>query len=199
MKIKRLIKIAIVIGVGGIFGPRIYTTLSTHQDIYLLENVPAQETAIIFGAAVRRDGLPSAALRVRIQAGVDLYNEEIVSTLIMSGSEPEPEAMKQWAIDLGVPEEDILIDNDGQRSYNTCASAAINFGLTKAIVVTQQYHLPRTIFLCNAWGVESVGFAATDTRYWRGAMITWNIRETLATGKAMWDVYVSPPQLTFAD
>jgi SanA protein len=86
------------------------------------------------------------------------------------------------------------MDYAGRRTYDTCYRAKAVFGLDSAILVTQKFHLPRALFVCNALGVESVGVSADRRMYWPSSILLWNLREQLATVTALWDVYVEHPQ-----
>jgi vancomycin permeability regulator SanA len=173
--------------------PRMITTLSTKPHIKTVEQVPQTQYGVVLAAETTPQGLPSAVLKDRIQRGVELYFAGKVSTLVMSGRSPEPAIMRDYAISLGVPEADIVLDNGGIRTYATCYNAATQLELSKAIFITQPFHLPRTIFLCRALGIDATGVAADHGSYWRGAWLVWNIRETLATLLAFQQLYISPP------
>ena len=105
----------------------------------------------------------------------------------------EPEAMRQYAMSLGVPSSAIVLDYAGRRTYDTCYRAKAIFGLDSALLVTQAFHLPRALFLCNALGLQASGVEANNHRYWPPLMFIWNVREQLATIGAFMDVYVSRP------
>ncbi len=109
----------------------------------------------------------------------------------------EPEAMRQYAMSLGVPSRAIMLDNGGRRTYDTCYRAKNVFGLDSAILVTQGFHMPRALFLCNALGVKAAGVEAANRRYWPVMLFIWNVREQIATVGALVDVYVSHPLPAF--
>jgi SanA protein len=126
--------------------------------------------AIVFGAGVRSDGSPKDALYDRIVTAVELYRSGRARKLLMSGDNPthdydEPTAMKQTAMQLGVPESDIVLDFAGRRTYDTCYRAKEIFEVRKAILVTQEFHQARALYLCNSLGVESVGITANRRKY----------------------------------
>jgi SanA protein len=126
--------------------------------------------AIVFGAGVRSDGSPKDALYDRIVTAVELYRSGRARKLLMSGDNPthnydEPTAMKQTAMQLGVPESDIVPDFAGRRTYDTCYRAKEIFEVRKAILVTQEFHQARALYLCNSLGVESVGITANRRKY----------------------------------
>jgi len=117
---------------------------------------------------------------------------------LMSGGEwsyahGEPESMREYAMDLGVPEEAIVLDHGGSRTYDTCYRARAVFGLDSALLVTQGFHLPRALFVCNALGLRAEGVPAANRRYWPLMSLIWNVREQFATVAALVDVYVSRP------
>jgi len=166
--------------------------------IYSADEVPAGRVAIVFGAGLRRDGTPTAVLRDRVATAAQLYFQGRVEKLLMSGdnrvaSYNEPQAMADYAIALGVPAEDIVLDYAGRRTYDTCYRAGAIFGLDQAILVTQQFHLPRALFLCNAFGLQASGVPAEGSNFRRSSLVIWSVRELAATFTAVWDVYFSRP------
>ena len=196
----RLILILGAVGLVGLFLPRIITTMYAVDRIYQKESAPAEEIAIVFGAGLRRDSTPTPILRDRVQTAASLYLSGKVKKLLMSGDGQmegynEPEAMRQLALSLGVPDEAISLDFAGSRTYDTCYRAKAVFGVKSALLVTQKFHLPRALFLCKAMGLEALGVEANNRQFWRGSMLVWNVREQLATVGAFLDVYVSNPSL----
>lgn len=162
------------------------------------EEVPARRAAIVFGAGLLRDGSAGPVLRDRVQTAAALYQAGKVEKLLMSGDNRfvnynEPEAMRQYALRLGIPDEDIVLDYAGRRTYDTCYRARAIFGLSSAILVTQSFHLPRAIFLCNALGVESVGAKADNLYFLKRSRLYWNFREFFAIPQALLDVYWLKP------
>lgn len=184
----------------GLFLPRLITTVYAWNRIYGTDSAPAQRVAIIFGAGLRRDGSPTAILRDRVQTGVSLYFSGKVEKLLMSGDNTveyynEPEAMRRYALSLGVPNEDIVLDYAGSRTYDSCYRANAIFGVKNALLVTQRFHLPRALFLCNSLGITASGVEANNLNYRRISLFIWNFREQLATAAAFLDLYVDKPAL----
>ena len=107
--------------------------------------------------------------------------------------------MRQYALDLGIPDEDIVLDYAGRRTYDTCYRANAIFQVDSAILVTQSFHLPRALFLCNWLGVESTGVEANNTYFRKISRLYWNTRELFATMQAVWDVMVSKPLPVLGD
>ena len=177
--------------------PRLVTGMYSANRIYRETASPTERIAIIFGAGLRSDGTPTAMARDRILTGVDLYFSGKVEKLLMSGDNRfagynEPQAMRQFALLAGVPDEAIVLDYAGRRTYDTCYRAKVIFGVESALLVTQKFHLPRALFLCNMLGLNTAGVEATNC-YWNGSPFIWDIREQFATIAAFLDLYVSSP------
>jgi len=177
--------------------PRLITGVYAKNRLYRETDSPPERVAIIFGAGLRRDGSPTAMLRDRVLTGADLYFSGKVEKLLMSGDNRfvnynEPESMRQFALSAGVPDEAIVLDYAGRRTYDTCYRAKAIFGVEKALLVTQKFHLPRAVFLCNMLGMDTLGVEASNC-YWNGSPFVWDIREQFATIAAFFDLYVSSP------
>ena len=200
----RLVLALSTIGVLGILLPRLITTFYSMNRIYQTDKAPIERLAIVFGAGLRRDGTPTPILRDRVETAASLYFSGKVEKLLMSGDNSifnhnEPESMRQYAISLGVPENAIAMDYAGSRTYDTCYRAKAIFGMNSALLVTQKFHLPRALFLCNALGLDAYGVEANNRNYRQGALFIWNFREQLATVGAFLDVYVSSPMPTLGE
>jgi len=196
--VRKILLAACTFGVLAVLLPRMVTTAYSWKRIYPADSAPVERVAIIFGAGLRRDGSPTAILRDRVETGVNLYLGGKVEKLLMSGDNSveyynEPEAMRQYAISLGVPVEDIVLDYAGRRTYDTCYRARAIFGVEKALLVTQRFHLPRALFLCNSLGLETIGVEANNLNYRRVSLLIWNFREQLATAGAFFDLFVDKP------
>ena len=167
--------------------------------IYTMGAVPAARVAIVFGARVYGNGRLSGMLRDRVDTAVDLYKTGKVQKLLLSGDNQfanynEPGDMMAYAIARGVPDADIQPDYGGRRTYDTCYRAQSIFQVTKAILVTQDFHLPRALFLCDKLGLKAVGVAA-DRQSYKPSDLAWSEnRELLALAAALFDtVRRAPP------
>lgn len=184
--------------------PRLAAILITSGQINPPENAPKTRVAIVFGAGLYRDGTPSLVLRDRVQAGARLYFDGKVERLLMSGDNRfvyynEPGAMRDYAISLGVPEDAIVLDYAGRRTYDTCYRAGYIFGVNEAILVTQNFHLPRALILCNALGLKATGVASDISSYTRSTQLVWQIRELPATLVAFIEAYITHPEPVLGD
>jgi SanA protein len=136
-------------------------------------------------------------LRDRVATAVDLYNAGKIDKILMSGDNRyinynEPGAMQAYAIQLGMPEEDIVLDYAGRRTYDTCVRAKEIFQLKSAILVTQKFHLPRAMYICNTLEFEVIGVSA-DLRSYRDSNY-WKIREIIASLVAFIQVHITKPE-----
>ncbi len=175
---------------------RLFTELYASGRLYTVDKAPNAPVAIVFGAGLQRDGAPSPVLRDRVATAAALYQAGKVQKLLMSGDNRfvdynEPGAMKAYALQLGVPEQDIVLDYAGRRTYDTCYRARHIFGVQKALVVTQRFHLPRALYTCNATGIQADGVLADRGSY--GAVRIWETRELAATPVALWELWVTHP------
>jgi SanA protein len=192
-----------VISLLALAAPRLITAMYAWQRTYSPDKLPAKpensaRAAIVFGAGLRRDGSPTAVLRDRIQTAAELFFAGKVDRLLMSGDNRfenynEPGAMRTYALNLGVPDEAIVLDYAGRRTYDTCYRAAHIFGVQQAVVVTQPFHLPRALYTCAQMGIETYGVPAARYRYLARSLLLWNIRETFATAVALLDIHITKP------
>lgn len=177
---------------------RIYVVLSTQKAIHSLNDSPSAPAVIVFGAGLTRDGSPTLILQDRVETAVRLYQEGKVTKILMSGDNRfveynEPASMREYAISLGVPVEDIILDYAGRSTYDTCYRAKAIFGLDRIILVTQAFHLPRAIYTCKVLGLDVDGVTANLKIFRKSSILYWNIREVPATLNALWEVHVSHP------
>jgi SanA protein len=177
---------------------RALTGFYARTRIYLTSDAPTAPVAIVFGAGLRRDGSPTPVLRDRVETAVELYQLGKVQKILMSGDNRfldynEPGAMAAYAVELGVPQEDIALDYAGRRTYDTCYRARDIFNVQNALLITQSFHLPRAIYTCNALGVHAVGVSADRRVYHQNSQAFWTLREMPATLVALWELWVSRP------
>jgi SanA protein len=139
--------------------------------IYTVDEVPAQTVAIVFGAGIGKNGGPSDVLYDRLTIASQLYKAGKVQKILLSGDNSyenynEPEVMATTLINaFAIPKEVIGQDFAGRRTYDTCIRAKEVFGVESAILITQDFHLPRALYTCNSLGVNSVGVSASLQPY----------------------------------
>jgi len=150
------------------------------------------DAAVVLGARVYADGRASRFLRERVTVGAHLYLDGVVDALIMSGDGKdssgygEPTVMRKVAEDLGVPPDAIIEDPLGVDTYSSCHNARDTFGVSSVIVVSQEFHVPRAVWLCRRVGLEAQG-AYPPQRLTKSTLFG-HAREVAADAKAMIDV-----------
>jgi vancomycin permeability regulator SanA len=154
---------------------------------------PAAPVALVLGAQVHPDGTPSAFLVARLDIARRLLADGKVKAILVSGDHREwtynePGAMATWLREHGVPMTKIVVDYAGFDTYDSCARAKRVFGVRKAIVVTQSYHLDRAVTLCRTLGIDTSGVGDDSARIYRDPWFNSAVRERGAAVKALIDV-----------
>jgi SanA protein len=179
-------------------GLRLWVEMRYRDHIFTdIEDVPSRPVALVLGAGLWPDGSLTPVLADRVATAADLYHAGKVQKLLCSGDNRfvdynEPRAMQEYAVHLGVPEDDIVLDYAGRRTYDSCYRARAIFSVDQALVVTQRFHTARALYLCNALGIEATAVTA-DRRTYARERIIWKTREYLALALAWWDANVRHP------
>jgi len=184
--------------------PRFVTAAYARGKVFTVSDVPVRRVAIVFGAGLYRNGSATPVLADRVTAAANLFFAGKVEKLLMSGDNRfvdynEPEAMRKLAVSLGVPNDAIVLDYAGRRTYDTCYRAKAIFKVDQAILVTQAFHMPRALYLCNRLGVDAIGVESDLRTYSKFSLLSWNARELFATTAAIWDVNIGHPVPVLGD
>ncbi len=158
-------------------------------------SAPEAPVALVFGAGLRANQAPSPMLAERIDAAIALYQAGKVKALLMSGdnsdrSHDETRAMRRYAIAKGVPSRHVIGDYAGLSTYDSCYRARSIFGVERAVLVTQRFHLPRALFIARSLGIDAFGVAADEPR---PHPAPYPLRELLARPWALSLVLLRPP------
>ena len=197
---KRIITVLIsaaVLLLAVIFVPNFIVVGKVKNDIISLEEAESladTDCAVILGAGVR-NGEPTPLLKDRLLTGIDLYKSGAVKKLIMSGDHgsedyDEVNIMKSFAVDNGVPDEDIFMDHAGFSTYETVYRAKEIFEADNIIIVSQKYHLYRALYIAEKLDVKAVGVSA-DLRTYSGQKMR-DLREILARDKDFFNCIIKP-------
>ena len=159
------------------------------------EELSDVDCIIVLGCLVEANGEPSDRLADRVLGGVELYKKGVAPKIIMSGDHgrtdyDEVNAMKQVAIDAGIPSSEVFMDHAGFSTYESIYRAKEIFGAEKVIIVTQEYHLYRALYIAEKLGLEAYGVDA-DYHSYRG-QITRDVREILARCKDFASIIFKP-------
>lgn len=186
-KVIKYVIIFILIVILIVLSINFYVIISTKNQILEVENANLDnvDCILVLGAGIWGDK-PSPILEDRLLTGIELYKNNVSSKIIMSGDHGREEydevnIMKSFAIEKGIPSENIFMDHAGFSSYDSIYRAKEIFNCKKIIIVTQKYHLYRAIYIANQLGIEAYG-VNSDPRQYVGATYR-EVREILARNK----------------
>lgn len=149
---------------------------------------------VILGAGIWGDK-PSPMLQDRLEEGIHLYKEGVAPKIIMSGDHSREEydevnIMKQYAVDRGVPSEDIFMDHAGFSTYESMYRAKEIFDAKNIVIVTQEYHLYRALYIANQFDMNAYGVNADPRKY--AGQLYREFREILARNKDVLNCFIKP-------
>ncbi|MBQ8402778.1 MAG: YdcF family protein [Clostridia bacterium] len=196
--IRRILIGGCILGVLGglaVSGVNLYVVERTEDRIVSPETIPAGDwdCVLVLGAGVRPDGSPSHMLYDRVRTGLDIYQAGTVPKLLMSGDHGTAEydevgCMLDLALEDGVPPEDVFLDHAGFSTYESLVRAKEVFGADSLVIVTQEYHLYRALYIADALGLEACGVSA-DLRTYAGQFLR-DVREAAARVKDVLSVWI---------
>ncbi len=155
---------------------------------------PRTPVAVVFGAGLWK-GEPSPYLAHRLDAAAELYRSGRIEVVLVTGDNSrveydEPDAMRRYLTERGVPDRRIVSDYAGFDTWDSCVRAKQIFGVDRAVLISQGFHIRRAVALCERAGISSYGVGVAEphdaTWYWGG------IRELLASGKGARDAVLAP-------
>lgn len=163
---------------------------------------PSPRVAVVFGASVYGNGALSPVLEDRVETAIDLYRARKVDRILVSGdarhrSYNEPKAMYEYLVSRGVASKDVVVDTSGRSTYETCLRAKEVFGLKRAVLVSQEFHLSRALYIANQLGLDSVGMAGNLKT--RQEIDYQSLREWAAEVKAYFNLHLVPPTTSLED
>lgn len=185
MKKRKILKIVVATLFGGLLAAvgmvcGVNSYVKNTVSAYLMEpedaaNLSGVDCILVLGCKVKENGTPSDMLRDRLNRAIELYKMGAAPKLLMSGDHGrknynELAIMKQYAINAGVPSSDIFMDHAGFSTYESVYRAKEIFKARKIIIVTQEYHLYRALYVANQLEVEAFGVASDYQRYWGQAI-----------------------------
>lgn len=181
MKKKKIIIITLivlacfaVIGIASVFGVNAHVKHIGGKNIIKPEDAAElkdMDCIVVLGCQVKDNGNPSDMLADRLTRGIELYKQGAAPKIIMSGDHGQIEydevnTMKQVAIDAGVPSNDIFMDHAGFSTYESIYRAKEIFEADKIIIVSQEYHLYRALYIAKQLGIEAYGVNSDYHNYW---------------------------------
>lgn len=175
--------------------PAVWVQLAGGGRVRSLADVPAEPVGVVFGAGLDGAGRPSPYLAHRLDAAAELYAAGKVRVLLVTGDNSrtaydEPGAMRAYLVAHGVPGARVVVDDAGFDTWDSCVRARRVFGVRRAVLVSQRFHIRRAVALCEAAGLEVYGVGVDEPHD-----LTWyagGARELLAAGKAAFDAALRP-------
>lgn len=174
----------------------IWVISSTKKQVFQqFSELPAKKVALVLGTSKKvASGEPNSFFENRMQAAADLFHKGKIEHLIVSGDNGskyynEPADMKKALIARGVPEEAISLDYAGFRTLDSVLRCSKVFNQKEVIIITQEFHAYRALFISNYYDMKAVAFLAKDVPVYSATKVT--IREFLARPKAVIDLYFS--------
>jgi vancomycin permeability regulator SanA len=178
--------------------PWLWTEISAHDHVYSEADAPSAGVAIVLGTEVKPDGQPGTRLAGRLQTAAALVHSGRARVILVSGdgggaSGDEPAAMTRYLTGLGVDARRVVADPFGLDTYDSCLRARDVYGISRALVVTQSYHLSRAVTLCRHLDLDADGVAARCDGCGTALLAEKAVRDYLACGKAAWDAIRDRP------
>ncbi|MEU6976289.1 ElyC/SanA/YdcF family protein [Streptomyces sp. NPDC046371] len=185
---------AVMLGAVLALAPATWMHTTAGDRLRTTADVPAQDVAVVFGAGLWK-GRPTPYLAHRLDAAAELYRSGKVRVLLVTGDNSrteydEPSAMRKYLAARGVPDDKVVSDYAGFDTWDSCVRAKKIFGVDRAVLVTQDFHIKRAVALCGAAGVASYGVGVAEPHD-----ATWyygTTRELAAAGKAALDAALHP-------
>lgn len=173
-------------------GSWLWVNRSSAGRVHTVAQAGSAPVALVLGAGLTPDRTPTPFLAARLDVAMQLYRAGKVRVLLVSGDNRttdhnEPDAMRTYLIDHGIPAAHVVADYAGRDTYDSCVRATRIFGVTHLLVVSQGYHVPRAVALCRAAGLEAEGvgdWSMEQSEVWGSGQT----RELLANVKALGDV-----------
>lgn len=156
-------------GIAGVLVLGAAIRLSTRSRIVAVEQLPPLPVALVLGAEVYADGVPSRFLRARLDLAAELYRRGLVERLLLSGDGrsrfyDETGGMRDYLVAAGITPAALVLDPAGLDTYASCRRARDVFGVQRLVVVSQRYHLPRALVICQALGLDAWGVGDESAR-----------------------------------
>ena len=159
-----------------------------------VKDVPPCYTALVLGAKVSQSGYPSDFLKDRMDIAIELYKNKKVKRFLLSGDHgqknyDEVNSMKKYLLEKGIDTCDIFLDHAGFDTYSSIVRAKEVFQVKDVIIVTQEFHLSRAVYIARKKGLNAYGMVADKREYL--SMKRLKIRELMANVKAFWEVMIN--------
>lgn len=189
--------LACLLGASALGGTWLWVQRSADGLVHTAQSAESAPVGLVLGAGLTETNEPSPFLAARLDLAADLYRAGKVKVLLVSGDNRtrehnEPDAMRKYLVERQrIPYERVVTDYAGRDTYDSCVRAKEIFGVTRTLVISQGYHVPRAVAICKAIGLDSAGVgdwtAEQFSDVWRNGVL----REVPANIKALADVLIA--------
>lgn len=160
------------------------------------------QTTIILGAAVYENSKPCPMLQDRLDVGILLFENKCVDTLLLTGDHGQNEydevnGMKDYVLNKGVDKSVVFLDHAGFSTYESMFRANEIYQVKSAVIVTQEFHLARSVYIARKMGINAYGIKADIRRYPQSEMMRLQLREYLARVKDYIYIHILKPDPTY--
>ena len=167
-------------------GINYYVKCTVMDRIKDIDEIKDVDTIIVLGAKVHNDGRLSLMLKDRLDKTIEVYNKLDIKKVIVSGDSEhkdydETTKMKEYLINNRIPEEDIVVDVYGLSTYDSIYRLKNVYNIDKVVIITQNYHLYRSLYIANSLGIDAYGIPSSGEDYF--GQTTRELREILARNK----------------
>ncbi|RKN11421.1 vancomycin high temperature exclusion protein [Streptomyces radicis] len=176
--------------------PSAWLHVTTDGRVHTVGSAPSAPVTVVFGAGLRPDGEPSQWLAHRLDTAAELYHSGRTQALLVTGDNStddynEPDAMRRYLMETGdIPADRIVTDHAGFNTWNSCARARSVFGVTDALLVSQEFHIRRALALCDAAGIDAHGVGVPERL--SGVWIFSTLREMAGAVTAAFQAAFTP-------
>jgi len=158
------------------------------------QKIPESYTALVLGAAVYRSGRPSGVLTDRLEKAIELYKKNIIKRILVSGDHgkkyyDEVNNMEKFLLSRGIPKKNLFLDHAGFNTYNSIERAKEIFQVRDMIIVTQEFHQPRSVYIARKKGIKAFGYIADERDYPK--ILFFRVREYFARIKSYFEVMLN--------
>lgn len=194
---KKIIISCLLVGIM-IFSINLHIVKTTEDYVFTDYNVfPKVDAVIVLGAKVNKEKL-SFVLEDRLLAGVNIIYADKAQAILLSGDHGRKEydevnSMRNYILvqNFNIKKEQIFMDHAGFDTYDSMFRAKEIFNIKSAIIVTQDFHINRSVYIARNLGIDAYGFAVNESMYKESIRLNWRVRELLSRVKAFKDVMIN--------
>ena len=163
----------------------LFLLIKTQSRIIQFEKLTFTRYTLVLGAGLEKNNLPTDILSDRLETAIDLLKSNKTETLILSGSTDhhnynEPLSMKKYVLSKGINPSHLILDLKGNSTFDSLRNLLIFEGLNDITIVSQRFHLPRSIWLAGALGINAKGTPAENFKFSFIKIFSWYLREIFA-------------------